>query len=285
MNLTVTYKNERGAVEMQGGGRSSPLRITAIEGLGLVTKEYVTATYAGYDGQETISSRALARSITIAMEICTQNVFEEAHHMLEVFTLPGMLYIESENLNRRIKCDQVQCPDMVRVLKGQIATLVVQFVCDNPYFEDGEDTIVPLYQRTKLLTTPFSLPTAFGNIVLGGVLQNKGILSIEPIISLYYPSAVDEAEGITIKNENTGAKIQLLYAPADNDIVIIDVKNRKITSSVNGNIISNLSDDTFLGDFVLKRGNNTLSVDMGDVSSGFTIECRYNNLYCEAVIV
>ena len=284
MGLTLTYKNSLGSVIMQGGGGSSPLRITAIEGLGLATREYITAVYTGYDGQETTSSRATSRSITIAVEVAANNITAVIHNTLDVLSQSGMLYIDDGTMHRRIMCNQVQIPDIERVLRSQIATFAVQFVCDSPYFEDGEDTVVPLYRRTKGLSTPFTLPRSFGEIVAGGVVENKGSIPIEPIITIYYPSALDGIDGITLKNETTGKVISLDYSPTGEDTVVIDVKNRKITSKIAGSLLNNLSDDTFLGDFVLERGNNEISVDLGDVAKGFGIECKFSNLYSEAVI-
>ena len=283
--MTLTYKNELGTVTMQGGGSTSPLRVTAIEGLGLVAREYNTAVYSGYDGQETFDSRAVARSITIALEIIGTNILSELRNVRDVFSQSGTLYIKDTDLDRRIKCNQIYLPDVTRVLKGQISTFVVQFTCDSPYFEDAADTSVPLYGRTKLLSSPFTLPCAFGEIVAGANIEIVGNVSVEPIITMYYPDALEGVETITITNQTTGKSIVLNYTPADDDTVTIDVRNRKITSSQNGNIISCLSNNTFLGDFVFKRGINIISVDMGDVTSGFTIECQYNNLYNEAVIV
>jgi len=285
MGLILTYKNGLGTVVIQGGGGTSPLRITAIEGLGLVTREYNAAVYAGHDGQETLSSRAAARSITIALEVTGKNTAQVVHSALDVFSQSGMLYIKNEDLDRRIYCSQVQLPDVTRVLRGQIATFAVQFVCDSPFFEDSIDTVLPLYKRTKLLKDPFTLPAMFGEIILGGNIEIKGTVSVEPIITIYYPTALEGAESIILTNETTGKSVQLDYAPKEDDTVTVDVKNRKITSTVSGNLINYLANDSFLGDFVLVRGVNVISVNVGDVTSGFTIECNYNNLYNEAVIV
>ncbi|MBQ9757169.1 MAG: phage tail family protein [Clostridia bacterium] len=285
MAITLTYKNELGEVKMKGSGQDSFFKITAIEGLGLVSREYNAAVYSGYDGQETLSSRATARSITIALEALGKNAAESVRDALGVFSQSGMLYIKSDNLDRRIYCNQVQIPDVTRVLRGQIATFAVQFVCDSPFFEDSIDTVLPLYKRTKLLAVPFSLPAKLGEIVLGGEIEIKGMVSVEPIITIYYPVALEGAESIILTNETTGKSVQLDYAPKNDDMVTIDIKNRKIISSVSGNIINNLSTDTFLGDFVLVRGVNVISVNVGDVTAGFTIECKHNNLYSEAVIV
>ena len=196
-----------------------------------------------------------------------------------------MLYIKSEELDRRIYCNQIQLPDVTRVLRGKIATFSVQFVCDNPFFEDIDDTVVALYKRTKRLETPFSLPAVFGEIVLGGNIEIKGGVSVEPVISIYYPTALEEVESIILTNETTGKRVQLDYAPKGEESVTVDIKNRKIVSSTNGNIINYLSKDTFLGDFVLERGVNLISLSVGDLTPDFTVECRYNNLYNEAVIV
>ena len=290
MSLTLTYKNELGTVTMQGGGSSSPLRITVIEGLGLVAREYNVAVYSGYDGQETLSSRAAARTITIALEVNSRNAVSEIRSALHIFSRAGTLYIKNADIDRRIKCNQVQAPDVTRVLRGEVATFVVQIVCDSPFFEDRADTTEALYKREKLLKTTFTLPSMFGYITQGATIKVLSAIPVEPVITLHYPSALEETESIVIKNKSTGAAIQLDYAPRDNDTVIIDIKNRKVTSSVNGNIINNLSGDTFLGNFVLVPGLNVLSVELIDVTSefitsDFTIECKHNNLYNEAVIV
>lgn len=285
MGLTLTYKNDLGTVIMQGGGQDSPLRITAIEGMGLVTREYNTAVYSGHDGQETLNSRAAARSITIALEVIDKNAADIVYSALDVLGKSGMLYIENKDLSRRIKCSQVQIPDVARVLRGQIATFAVQFICDSPFFEDRNDTVLPLYKRTKLLSTPFALPTMFGEIALGGKIEIKGTISVEPVITVYYPTEIEGSESIILTNDTTGKSVQLDYAPKAEETITIDIKNRKVVSNISGNIINHLSDDTFLGDFVLVRGVNVISVNVGDVTSDFTIECRYNNLYSQAVIV
>jgi hypothetical protein len=284
MSLKMRYKNYLGEVVLSGTGQGD-LRICKAEGFGPTMTEYNFAVYAGYDGQETLSSRATARSITLALEALGKNAVKAVRDVLRIFSQGGMLYIQNEDLNRRIYCSQVQIPDITRVLRGQIATFAVQFVCDSPFFEDAADTAVQLYKRTKLLSTPFTLPAMLGEIVLGNNIEIKGAVSVEPVISIYYPKALKGVESIILTNETTGKRVQLDYAPQADDTVTIDIKNRKITSSVGGNLINYLSKDTFLGDFVLARGINVISVNVGDVTSGFTIECRYNNLYNEAVIV
>lgn len=284
MQLVIKYKNSQGTVEISGNSAKS-IRLIEIEGLGIAEREYITAFFSGYDGQETISSRALPRTVTLSAEICGEDISAIAAKTLQILSHPGWLYVENAEMCRRIYCNQVKIPDLVRVLKGRIAKLAVQFVCDNPYFEDERESTVSLYRQIKNLGTPFTLPAVFGTTIMGAVIKNQGDCVIEPCIYINCPKALPDAESVTITNNTTGKKIVFEYAPDNGDKITVDIKNRKITSSIAGNLLNNLSDDTFLGDFVLDKGINDLSVVVGNVQSEFTLECKYSNIYCEAVIV
>lgn len=283
MGVTLVYKNGLGEVVMTGDS-SGALRICDIEGLGPVVYEYNAAVFAGYDGQETVSKRAVSRHITLSLELNSLALAAEIKEIFYIIQESGTLYVFSDGARKRINCNQTHITDIKRVLKGEISTFAVQFVCDNPFFEDENDTVVSLYERRKCLATPFVLPSAFGEIVIGGGVEVTGTRNAEPMISVHYPSALESEEGLIITNLSTGTAIQLDFAPVAEDTVVIDVKNRRITSMQSGNIINCLSMDTFLGDFVFVPGLNVLDVSVGDVSSGFFVECKYNNSYNEAVI-
>ena len=269
---------------MHGAG-TSELRILGIEGLGLVEREYNAAIFAGYDGQQTLGSRVVARTINIIVEVMGKNAESTVRNALKVFAQSGVLHIENGESKRRICCNQVYIPDVTRVLRNRIASFAMQLVCDNPYFEDAKDTAVPLYRREKLLSTPFALPAAFGKIVMGADIDISGDISVEPVITLYYPETLSDKEYVLIANKTTGKSIRLDYKPQADDTVIVDIRNRTVTSSISGNIINCISDETFLGDFVLEKGYNFITVEAGDVTPAFMVECRYNNLYSEAVVV
>ncbi len=282
--MFIEYKNSIGSVIMQGNS-ASLLRVIAAEGLGIAQREYTAAVFADYDGQETVTSRALPRCITLSTEICGKDISAQLHRVLRILSAPGYLYLGDKTANRRIFCSQTKIPDPVRVLKGKISTLAVQFVCDNPYFEDATETCIALYKRTKELSTPFTLPGMTGTTTTGAELFNKGDISAEPIIRIICPMALDSAESVVISNLTTGKKLQFSCTPGEGEEIVIDIPNRKIYGSSIGNMLGFLSDDSFLGDFVLAPGGNILTVAVGDVTSGFTVECTYNNLYSEAVEV
>lgn len=283
MSLMIRYQNSQGTVEISGD-TSKDIRLLQAEGLGLAESAYITAVFSGCDGQETISSHTLPRTVTLRAEICGGDISDITAKTLRILKDSGWLYIENGKTNRRIYCNQVKIPDPVRVLKGRICEFAVQFVCDSPYFEDGCESTVPLYMRTKNLTTPFTLPAVFGATVMGASVYNLGDRNIEPCIYINCPNELESVETVILTNNTTGAKIVLEYAPMADDRITVDIKNRKIVSSITGNLLNHLTDDTFLGDFVLEKGVNDLSVFVGDVQSAFTVECKYSNLYCEAVI-
>ncbi len=282
--MKILYKNCVGTVEFSGKGKSD-FSILAVDGLQPVIKEYQTATYTGYDGQETLSARALPRTITLSAEYNGNYADTSVKKALRILEKCGELTIENGEICRSIICNQVLISEVNPVAKGQIVGIIAQFVCDSPYFTDGSDTVVPLYARSKLLKSPFSLPTAFGRVIIGGDIEITGDYAVEPTLSMYYPSALETKENVIITNETNGKSIKLNYAPSEEEMITIDVKNRRINGTVGGNLIGYLSDDTFLGDFVLEKGRNVISVSLGDIVLDFNIECKYRNLYYEAVII
>ncbi len=282
--LSLKYKNSAGEVSFAGGG-SSPLRLTAVHGLSLADREYHTVSYANYDGQETVSSRVLPRTITISGDVSAVNAAEVMRDMINVLQDAGYLYIYDGEIKRRIYCNQTVFPDAERILRGKIASFAVQFVCDNPFFEDEIDTSVALYSRTKKLQTPFSLPTMFGETVAGATVYVEGRASVEPILTLHFSKNISNAATVKIMNRTSGECIELNHSPIANEVITIDIKNRTAESSVSGNILGELTDESYLSRFALVGGRNDVEVSAGAVTLGITVKCVYNNKYTECVVI
>ncbi len=283
MKLKLSYKNCRGTAELCGS--SSPFHVTNILGLGLPEREYITAIYSGYDGQETLSSSYSARSITVSGDIVSKKIRSDLISAMDIMSAPGYLYIESDDINRRIYCNQTIFPDAERILRGKICAFAIQFVCDSPFFENSEDTSVPLYSRSKELSTYFSLPSVFGTTIAEATINLKSRNRVEPKIHIICPSDLSNVTSITITNLTTGKKIEFLYTLSAGEEIVIDIKNRIVSSSVSGNIINYLSDNTFLSDFYFEGFTNNISATVGDINAGIFIECIYNDRYSEALLV
>lgn len=281
--MVIRYKNSLGAVEMYGDGRGI-FRICDFLGLSLEEREYSAASFTGCDGQETLFSRALPRTITLGIEASGRNILQHVRDAMGILGNPGYLFLEEGDSIRRIYCNQVKIPDLQRILKGRLCRMAVQFVCDSPFFEDGEDTVTMLYSRSKNLSTPFTLPCQFGTTIMGADIVNSGDMAAEPIISVYCQNALD-GEDVILTNGTTGCELRLNCKPEPGEKLVIDIKNRKVTGSVQGNLLGCLSDETFMGDFVLVPGVNRISVFVGNVTSGISVDCRHSNLHREAVAI
>lgn len=282
--LSLRYKNKAGDICFSGGG-NSPLRITAINGLSLAEREYTSVSYANYDGQETVSARFLPRTITVSGDISSDCARDILSNMINVLADGGYLYITDRNVRRRIFCNQTIFPDAERILRGRLASFAVQFICDNPFFEDADDTEVALYTRTKNLASPFALPTMFGETVAGATLFVDGRGEIEPIITLHFSKNIESGSDIIISNITTGETIELKHSPVMGEVITIDIKNRTAVSTVSGNVLKSLTDESFLGRFVLEAGRNEISVSAGAVTLGITVKCTYNNKFLECVVI
>lgn len=290
MSLKLTYTSSGGAVEMTGGAELPAsgipqLRIKEITGLGLAETECRTVSYAGCDGQETVSKRALPRSITISADICAASAAAELRKTVAALCEPGRLLIEDGEMRRRIYCNHTELPDAELILRGRIAAFAVQFVCDSPFFEDADEISAALYTRSRELRTSFTLPRMFGKITTGAALNIKSRRSVEPVIRIYTPVSTTGAETVTITNTTTGKYIKLTTALTAGDVITIDIKQRTVTSAKSGNIVHKLSDETALGDLWLAGGTNRITAAVGSVSSQVTAECLYSSLYNEAMIL
>lgn len=278
--MFIEYQNSLGNVIMSGSS-DSEIRLTQTDGLGVAERQYTTAYFAEHDGQETLDSKALPRCITLGLEVCGRDIAQTLRKTLRILSKPGYLILGE----KRIFCNQIRIPDPARILKGRIATLGVQFVCDKPFFEDAESTVCSIYQRTKDLTSPFTLPKVLGRTYSRTEVCNRGDIAAEPVIRIICPRDMEEGESITLSNLTTGKNIGLRFVVRAGEEILVDIPNRKIHGSLGGNMLNTLTDETFLNEFVLVPGMNQMSVVVGTLESGFVVECTFRNLYAEAVII
>ncbi len=284
--MQVTFKNEYGTLDFKGGGNKERLRLLKIEGLGLPKKEYNVTGYSGQPGQELISQKDLARTITLSADITPiqTTLQNEIKRMAKILYYPGELTIRSNGVRRSISCRCTSFDEPERFGKT-IAKAVLQFVCDNPYFTDEEAETKSIYYVTNNIKGSFKLPMAFSSRLSRGNVINLGDADSEPKILLYTEVFVENPEtyGINIINHTTGQSIKLEHYMQEGEEIIIDIPNRKITSNKKGDIISAMSKDTFLSNFWLGVGNNDIEVIDSAVGERISVVMEYNNKYLEAV--
>lgn len=283
--IYVSYENEYGKIGM-GGGAHPRFNIREITGLGLPEKNYNTVTYAGTDGQETISETVLPRTITIGGDI-SGNLQHEIANAAKVLNHPGTLYIQSLAKRRRIPCRCIAFDISERRQGKLFQPFVFQFTADSPYFLDMENRTIAVFKRIDQITPSFSFPLVFTRRDNEADIVNAGDSNTEPIFYIYNTaraaSTYSDEYGIEIVNQTTGASIFLLYHTQDGEVITIDIPRRKISSDVNGNIINCISDDTFLSDFTLTPGTNHITVTNHNIDENIEVMCEYSSRYVEAV--
>ena len=310
--LYITYQNENGRLDFNGGSGSRPWRILEADGLGLAGKSFNTASYPSGVGQKTLSETVGARSITIQCDVSsisgydgvTRNNRWEISKALKILNLPGKLLIRDGQRTRKI---DARCTEAVQGTRhGGYTVFAMQFVCDYPYFEDRETKTIPIFKIENLIGVgmrwyldgdgilrkvpiaegTFTLPCIFSCRTSEASILNIGDVDAEPIIRITVQGEVktgDEAGVLIIKNETTEQQLELLCDAKDGDVITINIPERKIYRQKTENLISYLSPSSFLSDFWLAKGENRISV-INNVSMSCIVECEFSNKYLEAVI-
>lgn len=283
--ILVEFVNDMGRVHLHGDGRG-PWNITDITGLGLTTKAFNVVTYPGQQGQQTISAVNNARIITIKGDIYTEDG-SPAHFLLpkamKVLNVPGQLIVHGNTVRRKINAHCTAFEQGER--NGPYHSFVIQFTCDNPFFEGYKATQVSVFYRENLIKQVLKLPMVFSRRVSRADINNIGDVDTEPVFIIQTMGVSDSGsnDGIEIINHTTNQRILLEYNPSIGETVRVDIPERKIYNDAGVNLIDKISLDTFLSDFWLQTGRNDVEV-INHAGPYCSVLCEYTNKYIEAVI-
>ena len=290
--ISVTFTNKYGSIVM-GGGEHETHRLLEISGLGLPEVERNTVTYYFEAGQRLLSEHINARTITMSIELQNNGKLrEELSRITRILKDEGVLYIENDLISRRINARCVSVNPDKRNVKFQ--KLVLQFICDYPYFHDKEATRSPVYMTDSLIGAAdenasegsFALPMTFSERYKGNVINNAGDTKTEPVIFIYAGDETgDSSDNVIIINNTTGARIVIEgYTFSENETLTIDIPSRKIYSSnAPDTLLFCISDDTFLSDFVLVEGENDIDVE-SNTNRHINAALVFDNNYVEALV-
>ncbi len=285
--ITLKYENKLGILRFGGGNSPFPYKIINIEGLSFVPKQYTTTQYANIPGQIATGGIEPARTITISLDIQKCDTFTMANFN-RVLSEPGELYISAGHRRRKIKC---RCADFVQDSRRKIyQPLVIQFMCDDPFFEDFNSTKLSLFERKDLISGTFTLPCVFTKRIHRVNIINAGQKETEPSVILYCKSqGENENCNITLTNHTSGVKFILNYKLNKGEEVIINFADRTIKSNMkmennnDGDLIVYMSNDSFLSKFKLVPGVNDIECIIDDPGCDASAVCEYSSKYIEAV--
>lgn len=278
--MKFIYENERGKIIMQGGGGDG-FNIIEIKGLSLPESDAETTYYPNVAGRKVGSITPLERIITVSGD-----VFDKTNKKLErainVLSLPGTIIINSNGSLRKISARCVSFEPNRR--RGPFVPFAAQFVADDPYFTDVNETKVYIYRREKKLSSQFALPCIISTRRTESDIINRGDGCVEPVFEIYSRDGAVCPDGIIIRNRNNQKEIRLMCDVEENEVITVDVKERKITSNKRGNLISLMADETSISRFDLDSDISAVEVVATDMEGTISAVCKYSNRYLYALI-
>ena len=169
--------------------------------------------------------------------------------------------------------------------------MVVQWVCDDPYFRDWENTSKSAFNRVNHIgenAGKFSLPMVFTSRITHAAIINSGFFPVEPVVNISVvrrEGAVGNGtKGMVVENLTTGEEIRFDYpAQASNteDRITVNIPDRVIISERYGDITNLISVDTFLHRLVLEKGENAVKISNLNTNYHTTATVEYCNRYVE----
>ncbi len=278
--MKLVFENQLGIAEAYGGG-DNRVRISTIDGLCVPGYERRGYTSYDFDGAVESGRHLTRRTVTIGGDMKASA--REAADFIKVFNEPGVLKIITNDISREINVSACEA-EYTNKNNGYIK-FVLSLTCDDPYFYDVKETRLGLYVREKLIDSETVFPATFSRRTTSASIGVTSDRDIEPTIIILGGERNGDGDGrIVIENILTGAKFTLNYVPEVDEIITLDIKERTITSNLSGNLISYISDDSFMSDLVIgKSGAQFVTTGYG--ATGFvTAYIIYKNKYLEAMV-
>lgn len=269
--MRIEFKNNIGEIKF---GREYVFAVTEIDGLGLVPRTRNMTNFSGVDGQYCLGEYTGARTITINGDFIDENNFWEKK-AIRIFHSDGILTVNNKMINT--VCSHFE----ITRKGGGYKTFILQLTADYPYFQDSVSNHISISEVTRLIKTQFAFPLVMSRRDCRSYVYNYGDTICEPIVKI---TAVNDTVGgtVTIENSTSGKSIAVNYKMNKGEILTVDIEKRTVTSSINGNVLYALSDDSFLSDFVMNTGKNEITVR--NASGGeIVVELSFKNRYAEAV--
>ncbi len=279
--MTFTFYNDIGKFKLFGSGTDG-FRVCAVSGLEPVELSRSVQTYIGEDGCVENSSQYVQRIITISGDLKTdENSKNEIRNAMRVLSRKCTLLIEDMRMAR---CIEVNAATFTLGKKhSKYQTFVIQATCDYPHFSDRMASDGVLFKREELLSSTSILPTVLSRRISSCTINNMGDLKIYPVITIIKTDNVVRESEILIENKTTGKKVLINKSMANGEKIVIDIKNRKITSNIDGNILGTLDIYCSLSEFMCELGENEISATVGGEQAGLQILISFYNEYLEAI--
>lgn len=289
--MQIILKNENGSFEI-GGGWHSVARLQEIAGLGPPAKEDTSIVFEGQPGRTLTHTRDIERTITMSLDFYGDE--RAVEKLFRIIYKSVTLWFYLGYTRRKITGRCINAPDITKIIYRKWQSIALQFVCDNPYFTDFYETEMAISKNIDQFPNYnengewyIQLPAIATLRSSESTIMNKGDIKVYPAITLKNNSqaaALADTYGVILTNLTTGKHITLNYDVVAGELVTIDLINRKITSTTNGDITNCMSDDTVLSEFYLEVGSNHMSINNLNESSDIFAVAQFSNQYISVVI-
>ncbi len=279
--MTFTFTNEMGSFKLFGSGTNG-FSVCSVAGIEPVELSRSVKSYIGEDGCFEDSSQYMQRIITLSCDLkINNNSKNEIRNAMRILSKKCTLLIETTDSKRKITVNSATFTFGQKYSNYQ--TFVLQLTCDYPHFSDEDESQCTLFKKDKLLTSQSVLPQILSRRTSSGIVYNEGDLKIYPVITITKNDDIIRDSQIIIENSTTKNSIILNKSMTKDEIVTVDIKNRTITSSIDGNILSTLDLYSSLSNFWCDCGENIIDVLVGGGQNGIEIQIGYFNEYLEAI--
>lgn len=279
--MELVFNNEFGTLNLYGKG-GNDFTICEIDGLDLLEKSRNLRSYVGEDGQNEESARYSSRIISISGDIrCDGDYQDKIHNAARILSRKGVLTITSKNIKRSITVNSASMT--LGKSYNFYRTFVIQMICDYPHFKDALTTQIALFKKENNLGKSSVFPIVLSERISKGDVNNSGDLRLYPVITIKKQADFDTQNTITISNFTTGKSIELNKKLIKDEEIVVNIFDRTITSSVDGNIMGTLSLYSSLSDMWCDCGENILSVTLGGTQKGIEVWVTYHNEYLQVI--
>jgi len=253
---------------------------STVDGLNEGETSYQTASYLEQDGQDILTSYYEPRKVTL-------NGYILADSDVELYALRRQLVnacngkakdtlTYNDGHNTYFSEAIAELPQF-GIKTGFGLPFIVYFNLYNFYWKAQDIYINNVFQRTNHLSTLFTLPLIITTRTNKSIVINDGDVSCSMIIKITGKGTTAGVDGFKVINNTTGNFIRIAYNIADSEVVTIDTQEITITSSVNGNILHKVTNDSKL-DLKLMPGTNEIE-GINYASNYISIVAEHYNLY------
>lgn len=233
----------------------------SIEGLneGDVTQQ--TEQYLEQDGVDILSSYYEPRTVTLKGHILAENEVE-LYDLRQKLTracnskTKGTLRY-GNGLKTYFSEAVAELPQYGGAIANKGLPFSIDFTLYNFFWKDDYKRIDNVLKLVNHIDDSFTFPLQFTTLTTIATVTNSGDVPCPLIIKILGIGGTVGAEGFTMINNTTGQFITLTYNIIDDEVVTIDTQELTIVSSLNGNILHKITNDSDI-DMKLVLGPNLI---------------------------